>query len=73
VNDGKCVGRPIGWQGGEAAYCGEPVKIGNRFCYRCHLLKIDYVNRRVEGLRRQLQLAEEELSMLVHTAREAEQ
>lgn len=68
----KCVGRPIGFEGGEVAYCNEPVKIGNRFCYRCHLVKIDYMNRRIEGLRRQLQYAEEELAMLLHTTREAE-
>lgn len=72
MSDGKCVGRALGWTGGEIAHCGEPVKIGGRFCYRCHLLAIDYAARRLESLRQQVQFVEQELAMLIHTARETE-
>jgi hypothetical protein len=71
--NGKCVGRALGWTGGEIKHCDEPVKIGDRFCYRCHLLAIDQAGRRLESLRQQVLFVEQELAMLIHTCRETEQ
>jgi len=73
MSDGKCVGRALGWTGGEIVHCGAPVKIDGRFCYRCHLIAIDYANKRLESLRQQVQFTERELALLLHIAREAEQ
>lgn len=71
-NDGKCVGKAIGWTGGNPVYCNEPVKIGNRFCYRCQLVAINTTIQRIEALKRQLEFAEQDLQILLHTTRETE-
>lgn len=64
-DDNKCVGRPLGWTGGQVQFCHEPVQLGTRFCYRCHITAIKYAVERITGLKRQLQVAEAELQTLL--------
>ena len=61
----KCCGRPVGWTGGEVKFCDVPIPNGTRFCHRCHLACIRDAAKRVEGLKMQLQQAEEYLARTI--------
>jgi hypothetical protein len=65
VTDNRCVGRPIGWNGGEVAFCNADVQVGTRFCFRCHIIAINQANGRVIQLQLQYARAKQELDVLI--------
>ncbi len=60
-----CVGRPVGWVGGEVKFCDVEIPMSARFCQRCHLAAIRDAAKRVEGLRLQLLQAEHYLARVI--------
>ncbi len=71
--DNKCVGRPLGWTGGDVKFCNEPVQIGTRFCFRCHIVAIKYAAERLAGLQRQVTVATYELNTLIEESKAVQQ
>lgn len=61
----KCVGRPIGFIGGDVRFCNAPIISLRRFCDRCHIIAIRDKLKRVESLKRSLQQAESDLAALL--------
>lgn len=73
MTDNLCVGRPIGWRGGQVAFCNGPIEVGTRFCYRCHLVAIKHALERVQTLEAQLRRAKSDLELLVQESNTAEE
>lgn len=61
---GKCLGEPIGWNGGELAFCDAPVRADRRFCDRCQLIAVIAKRKRVASLLAQYNHEKEELYSL---------